>query len=47
MSFKLTWVELLTRERLQLVTAAQFAKFSERPRKEEDEYRSVSRKDSL
>ena len=47
MTFNLTYVEQLTRERLQLVTAAQFAKFYEHAKKEEDKYRSMSRDDSL
>ena len=47
MSFKLTDVEQLALERLQLVTAAQFAKFYEHAKKEEEKYRSTSHDDSL
>ena len=46
-TFNLTYVEQLTRERLQLVTAVQFAKFYEHAKKEKDKYRSMSRDDSL
>ena len=38
MSFKLSHVEQLTREQVQVVTAAQFSKYYEHARKEEDKY---------
>ena len=46
-SFMLTEVQQLTRRRLQFLTAAQFAKFYEHAKKEEDKYRCMSFEDSL
>ena len=47
MSFKLSHVEQLTLEQVQVVTAAQFSKYYEHTRKEEDKYRYMSHSDSL